>query len=217
MAMKVRRPWAAYSLTAGIAIWTLSALGGGPGLFLAPDGSGLGFDPAILRNTPFADFLLPGLILALLGAVGAALTALLVRGVRARGRRESPLSVAVVLRAGRDAGPPRLDRGGGRVAVDTRGGTPRRPAGIGPRALVGVRPSERGEPAPGVRAVNAAHPGRSGTAGVRARARLPGEGPCWDRCYPRVGPVSAAVFHSGTPGAAYSRFYRSRPGRTGIT
>lgn len=88
--MKVRRPWAAYSLTAGIAIWTLSALGGGPGLFLAPDGSGLGFDPAILRNTPFADFLLPGLILALLGAVGAALTALLVRGVRARGRRESP-------------------------------------------------------------------------------------------------------------------------------
>lgn len=87
--MKVRRPWAAYSLTAGIAIWGLSALAGGPGLFLTSDGSGLGFDPAILQHTPFADFLLPGVILALLGVAGAALTALLVRGVRARGRRVS--------------------------------------------------------------------------------------------------------------------------------
>ena len=85
--MKVRRPWSAYSLTAGIAIWSVSALAGGPGLFLTPDGSGLGFDPAILQNTPFADFLLPGVILALLGVGGAALTVLLIRGMRARGRR----------------------------------------------------------------------------------------------------------------------------------
>ncbi|WP_291082128.1 hypothetical protein [Dietzia sp. UBA5065] len=88
--MRLARPWSTSALLVGMAFWTLSALGGGPGLFLFRDGSGLGFDPELLVNTPFADFFAPGVILALLGVAGAVVTALLVRGLRARGRRDAP-------------------------------------------------------------------------------------------------------------------------------
>ncbi|MBB0995523.1 hypothetical protein G6024_00075 [Dietzia maris] len=85
--MRTRRPWATYSLTAGIAFWTVMAFGGSVGLASSPDGSAMGFDTAWLRGTPFSDYLLPGLLLGLLGVAGAMLTALLVRGLRAPGRR----------------------------------------------------------------------------------------------------------------------------------
>lgn len=84
--MRTRRPWATYSLTAGIAFWTVMAFGGSVGLASSPDGSAMTFDTAWLRGTPFSDYLLPGLLLGLLGVAGAMLTALLVRGLRARGR-----------------------------------------------------------------------------------------------------------------------------------
>lgn len=85
--MKTRRPWAAYSLTAGIAFWTVMAFGGSVGLASAADGSAVGFDTAWLQDTPFGDYFLPGVILGLLGVGGAGLTALLVRGLRAPSRR----------------------------------------------------------------------------------------------------------------------------------
>ncbi len=85
--MRTRRPWATYSLTAGIAFWTVMAFGGSVGLASSPDGSAMTFDTAWLRGAPFSDYLLPGLLLGLLGVAGAMLTALLVRGLRARGRR----------------------------------------------------------------------------------------------------------------------------------
>lgn len=85
--MRTRRPWATYALTAGIGFWTVMAFGGSVGLASSPDGSAMTFDTAWLRGTPFSDYLLPGLLLGLLGVAGAILTALLVRGLRARGRR----------------------------------------------------------------------------------------------------------------------------------
>ena len=85
--MTSKRPWAAYSLTAGIAFWTAMAFGGSVGLSFSPDGSAMGFDTAWLKNTPFSDYLLPGVILGLLGVCGAVLTALLVRGLRTSSRR----------------------------------------------------------------------------------------------------------------------------------
>ena len=85
--MNPKRPWTVYSLTAGIAFWTVMAFGGSVGLASSPDGSAIGFDTAWLQDTPFSDYFLPGVILGLLGAGGAALTGLLVRGLRAPGRR----------------------------------------------------------------------------------------------------------------------------------
>ena len=90
--MKARRPWSTYSLTAGIAFWTVMAFGGSVGLTSASDGSAMGFDTAWLRNTPFENYLLPGVVLGTLGVGGAALTALLIRAVRAHGRRGAPSS-----------------------------------------------------------------------------------------------------------------------------
>lgn len=85
--MNAKRPWTVYSLTAGIAFWTVMAFGGSVGLASSPDGSAMGFDTAWLQDTPFSDYLLPGVILGLLGVGGAAATGLLVRGLRAPGRR----------------------------------------------------------------------------------------------------------------------------------
>ena len=47
------------------------ALAGGLNLVLAPDGSGMGFDRAILAGSPFPDFLVPGLILGGLFGAGS--------------------------------------------------------------------------------------------------------------------------------------------------
>ena len=72
--------------TAGwIAILALIALGigalaGGVFLVVAPDGSAMGFQIAILAGSPFADFLIPGLILGGLFGVGS--IAVAVAGLR---------------------------------------------------------------------------------------------------------------------------------------
>ena len=93
--MKATRPWAAYALAAGMVFWAVMALGGGPGLFLSPDGAGMGFDTAWLVHTPFPDYFLPGVILGLLGVATAVVSALVIQairrtsGMRERGRRRS--------------------------------------------------------------------------------------------------------------------------------
>jgi hypothetical protein len=56
----------------------LTAVAGGVLLAAAPDGRLLGADPAVLKGTPFADYFVPGILLALLvgggGLVATALT-----------------------------------------------------------------------------------------------------------------------------------------------
>ncbi|PAY22830.1 hypothetical protein CEY15_12115 [Dietzia natronolimnaea] len=88
--MKTRGSWAAYSLVAGMGFWSVGAFVGSPGLMFAAESPAMGFDTAWLRNTPFSDYVLPGVILGLLGVGGAILTGLLVRALRARGRRGAP-------------------------------------------------------------------------------------------------------------------------------
>jgi hypothetical protein len=49
----------------------LGALAGGFALVSAPDGSGMGFDVELLAGSPFADYLVPGLVLGGLFGVGS--------------------------------------------------------------------------------------------------------------------------------------------------
>jgi hypothetical protein len=51
-----------------------AALAGGVLLAAAPDGSGLRADPAVLAGTPFSDWRVPGLLLAVLVGGGYVLT-----------------------------------------------------------------------------------------------------------------------------------------------
>ncbi|MGF0227222.1 hypothetical protein ACQR3Q_15810 [Dietzia natronolimnaea] len=90
--MRVKRSWAARSLVAGMGFWSVMAFVGSPGLMFAAEGPAMNFDTAWLQNTPFSDYVLPGVILGLLGAGGAIVTALLVRGLRAQSRRGAPSS-----------------------------------------------------------------------------------------------------------------------------
>ena len=53
----------------------ITAVAGGVGLAAAPDGHLLAADPAVLTNTPFSDFLVPGLLLATFVGVGGLLAA----------------------------------------------------------------------------------------------------------------------------------------------
>jgi len=55
------------------------ALLGGMLLVIAPDGSLLGADPAVLNRTPFPDWRVPGILLAILVGVGFLLSALALR------------------------------------------------------------------------------------------------------------------------------------------
>lgn len=90
----------AWALTALLVFWGIGALGGGWFLASAPDGSGMGFDPAILDGTPFPDFLLPGLILFTvgLGAVASAVVlGIVLRSQRALDRRVAWVILLVAL------------------------------------------------------------------------------------------------------------------------
>ena len=49
----------------------LGASAGGVALVAKPDGSVMHFDPALLTGSPFADFMIPGLILGLVFGVGS--------------------------------------------------------------------------------------------------------------------------------------------------
>ena len=60
-------------------LWGVAAIGGSVGILSAPDGSVMSWDTDWLRNTPFSDWLVPGLLLAGVGLVSAAAGALLVR------------------------------------------------------------------------------------------------------------------------------------------
>ena len=54
----------------------LGALAGGVALSIRPDGSVMGFDRSILAGSPFADFLVPGLILGGLFGLGSLVAAI---------------------------------------------------------------------------------------------------------------------------------------------
>ena len=56
---------------AGLILLGVGAVAGGLALVAAPDGSVMHFDPEILAGSPFADFLVPGLILGGLFGVGS--------------------------------------------------------------------------------------------------------------------------------------------------
>ena len=60
--------WASIGL---LAVLGLGAIGGGVSLVARPDGSLMGWDTSILAGSPFADFLVPGLILGGLFGVGS--------------------------------------------------------------------------------------------------------------------------------------------------
>lgn len=67
-----------------VGFWAVMALAGGVGMASAPDGAALGFQTAWLAATPFGDYLVPGLLLALLGVLSAVLALLLWRDLRGR-------------------------------------------------------------------------------------------------------------------------------------
>lgn len=71
-------------LVVALTLWGLGALGGGVGMAGSPDGSAIGFDPAMLDGTPFGDFLLPGLLLLALGLASLVAAGVLVRTRRRR-------------------------------------------------------------------------------------------------------------------------------------
>jgi hypothetical protein len=73
---------AAWLLTVLLVFWGVGAVGGGFFLASAPDGSGMGFDPALLDGTPFPDFLVPGLILFGLGVAAVLTAVVLVPAIR---------------------------------------------------------------------------------------------------------------------------------------
>jgi hypothetical protein len=54
-----------------LAFLGLGALAGGIALVIRPDGSVMGFDTGILAGSPFADFLVPGIILGGLFGIGS--------------------------------------------------------------------------------------------------------------------------------------------------
>jgi hypothetical protein len=59
-------------ITIAALIWLgIGALAGGIALVTRPDGSNMQFDTAILAGSPFADFLVPGLVLGGLFGVGS--------------------------------------------------------------------------------------------------------------------------------------------------
>jgi hypothetical protein len=55
----------------------LSALAGGYGLINDPSGKALQMDHSMLANTPFSDFLIPGLVLFIINGIGNATGAVL--------------------------------------------------------------------------------------------------------------------------------------------
>ncbi|HXI45206.1 MAG TPA: hypothetical protein VNH13_02800 [Candidatus Acidoferrales bacterium] len=57
--------------TACLALLGVAALGGGAFLIASPDGSAMQWTTAMLEGSPFADFLLPGIILGGLFGVGS--------------------------------------------------------------------------------------------------------------------------------------------------
>lgn len=79
----------AWALVITLALWGVGALGGGFFLARWPDGSGIGFDLSLLAGTPFADFLLPGLILFTVG-LGAVTSAVILAHAQRRRRALDP-------------------------------------------------------------------------------------------------------------------------------
>jgi len=70
-------PWRWASIVL-LAVLGLGALAGGVSLVARPDGSVMGFDTGILAGSPFADFLVPGLVLGGLFGVGSFVVAWLI-------------------------------------------------------------------------------------------------------------------------------------------
>lgn len=80
-----------WPLLAAAALLAAGALPVGAGLARHPDGSSVGLPLAVLRGTPFADFLVPGLLLA--GAVGT--STLAAAALLLLGRRRAPEAALV--------------------------------------------------------------------------------------------------------------------------
>lgn len=87
------RPWMRIPMVVLEVLLGLAALAGGLALIAAPDGALLRFPPTLLAGAPFADFLVPGLLLVLLA--GLALSAAAVTLMN--GRRDWVLAGATGL------------------------------------------------------------------------------------------------------------------------
>ena len=70
MGTVARRPSAVRALLGLLVLQGLSAIAGGTGLTLDPTGSEVGLDPNWLDGSPFADYLVPGVILLVVLGVG---------------------------------------------------------------------------------------------------------------------------------------------------
>lgn len=68
--MTNRRPIAIRILLALLLFQAFSGIGGGYGLAADPTGSAVGLDPEWLEGSPFADYLIPGIILLVVLGIG---------------------------------------------------------------------------------------------------------------------------------------------------
>ena len=125
---------------ASLVLLGLGALAGGVALVMQPDGSVMHFEVAILAGSPFADFLVPGLILGGLFGIGLA---------HRRGDGHHPTSTRTIPGVRDRMRPDDLDRGPARDHQGGELGSTRRSSVSAsrsprPRCRGGGRPSRRG-------------------------------------------------------------------------
>lgn len=70
-----KRPGTVYALVAALALQGLSGLAGGYGLTLDPSGESVGIPLEWLAGSPFADYLIPGIVLLTVLGIGPLLAA----------------------------------------------------------------------------------------------------------------------------------------------
>jgi len=70
----MKRPFETWILMVLLALLALNAFYGGVSLMLAPNGTLLGMEPGWLKNSPFSDYFIPGLLLLLLNGIFPLLT-----------------------------------------------------------------------------------------------------------------------------------------------
>ena len=61
----MKRPFSVFLLTVSLLFISFGAFYGGAGMIIAPDGSLIGIDMSWIENSPFSNFLIPGIILLL--------------------------------------------------------------------------------------------------------------------------------------------------------
>ncbi len=87
-----------YSTGTMLSLIGLGGLVAGSGLMLQPDGGGLGFTLELLKNSPFEDFLIPGIFLFVINGMASLVGAFLVfTNNRFSGVGTAVLGVAMVI------------------------------------------------------------------------------------------------------------------------